>query len=70
MLRKRRVRMHLEGPSDPPSVEGLLLRTRPREFVIGLPALVIDTQLDPAQLSHARELVIPRERVIFFEVLK
>ena len=69
MWAKKRVRVHLADAHpgvDLPSVEGLLLAKHGREFRIGRPELILDE--GPAELG-SRELVIPRERVAFYEVL-
>lgn len=70
MRRKKRVRLHLITPerAELPSVEGLLVSRRRREYLIALPELLVDPQANPAQLD-SRWLAIPRERVAFFEVL-
>ena len=70
MRRKRRVRLHLITPerAELPSVEGLLVSRRRREYLIALPRLLVDPQANPAELD-SRWLAIPRERVAFFEVL-
>ena len=70
--RKRyRVRVHLIDPPHValPSVEGVLVATRP-DIHIAVPALVFSTEAAPAVLNDAKLLVIPRERVAFFEVLR
>lgn len=64
--RKQRVRVHLVD-DHLPSVEGILLERRP-EFVIGRPSLIHSAEGGPAELV-SREVVIPRERVAFYEVL-
>jgi len=70
MKRKPRVRMHLidEPNSRLPSVEGVLVSRRRREYMIAVPALLVNPQADPAELK-SRWLSIPRERVAFYEVL-
>jgi hypothetical protein len=70
MLRKRRVRVHLrESPGEElPSVEGLLLSKWGAEIVIGLPELHLSPEGVPARLA-SRQLVIPRERVAFWEII-
>jgi hypothetical protein len=71
--RKQRVRLHLADPHpnvDLPSVEGILLAKRYGEYVVALPSLLIAPGANPAELSDARELRIPRERVAFYEVLR
>lgn len=69
--RKQRVRIHLadQHPAVPlPSVEGLLVSKTGRELVIAIPALVHSSEAAPVELA-SRYLVIPRERVAFWEVL-
>lgn len=70
MRRKRRVRMHL-AESHPgvslPSVEGLLIG-KGHEYRLAVPRLLIAEGANPAELE-SREVVIPRERVAFYEVL-
>lgn len=70
MSRKKRVRMHLidDPRSELPSVEGILQSKRGREFVIAVPELLVAAGANPAPLE-SRWLVIPRERVAFYEVL-
>src|SRR5262245_34949308 len=70
MKRKPRVRMHLvdESRSQLPSVEGVLVSRRRKEYMIAVPKLVIAAGRDPEELE-ARWLTIPRERVAFYEVL-
>jgi hypothetical protein len=69
--RKQRVRVHLID-SHPavslPSVEGVLIAKRSRELVLGVPRLIVSTEGNPAELE-SRYLVIPRERVAFWEIL-
>ena len=68
-LRRRRVRAHLITPqgADLPSIEGILVH-RGAEYVLELPALLTAVGRDPSQLQ-ARAVVIPRERLAFYEVL-
>lgn len=69
MRRKKRVRLHLQGErGDLPSVEGILMSKRGREFVVALPSLLVAAGANPAELD-SRWLIIPRERVAFYEVL-
>jgi hypothetical protein len=49
-------------------VEGLLVTKRRGEYVIAIPTLIHDTTVAPAELD-SRWLVIPRDRVAFYEVL-
>lgn len=70
LKRAKRVRLHLidRGAVALPSVEGLLVAKRGREYVIGLPALISSPQEQPTELE-SRLLVIPRENVAFYEVV-
>lgn len=68
---KRRVRVHLVEPAgvEPlPSVEGILMSRRGREYLIALPQLITSAEGIPVVLE-SRLLAIPRERVAFYEVL-
>ena len=57
------------GPNvELPTVEGILLSRTGREYVVGVPSLLLAAHREPAQLE-GRELRIPRERVAFYEVL-
>ena len=62
--------MHLITPErvELPSVEGLLVSRRRGEYLIGVPALLVDPQKDPDLLA-SQWLAIPKERVAFFEVI-
>lgn len=70
MKRKPRVRIHLvdEKQSQLPSVEGILVSRRRREYMLAVPVLLVHPQGNPAELE-SRWLSIPRERVAFYEVL-
>lgn len=70
MNRKPRVRMHLIDSQDSqlPSVEGILVSRRRREYMLAVPRLLVAPQANPAELE-SRWLTIPRERVAFYEVL-
>ena len=61
--------MHLldEKGSQLPSVEGLLER-RGAEYMISVPSLRFAVGGRPAELE-ARYVVVPRERIAFYEVL-
>ena len=63
--------MHLaaEQKTELPSVEGILITRRRREYLIAVPSLLLAVGADPAELD-ARYLAIPRERVAFYEVLR
>ena len=71
MNRKRRVRMHLvdDRQSQLPSVEGLLVSRRHREYMIAVPRLLTAPGANPAELE-SRWIVIPRSRVAFYEVMQ
>lgn len=71
MWPKKRVRVHLADPHpgvELPSVEGVLVSKRGRELTIAVASLVFNPDADPVPLQ-SRWLVIPRERVAFYEVL-
>ena len=73
--KRRRVRVHLIDPPSQgvtfggtlPSIEGILVRSRP-DFEVELPKLIASAQGNPIELD-ARSVVVPRERVAFYEVL-
>jgi hypothetical protein len=68
--RARKVRLHLIDPSEGvqlPSVEGLLVSSRHREYVVQVPKLIHSAAANPEELTTP--LVIPRERVAFYQVL-
>lgn len=71
MRRKRkRVLVHLIDPhpqSILPSIEGLLL-CRGRYWRIGVPSLLVEAGAKHQELE-SREVVIPSERIAFYEVL-
>jgi len=62
--------MHLvdDKQSQLPSVEGILISRRRREYMIAVPRLLVAPGANPAELD-SRFLTIPRERVAFYEVL-
>lgn len=68
---KKRVRMHLIEPDSPhelPSIEGILISRRHREYLLALPVLLVAAGANPAELE-SRWVRIPRDRVAFYEVL-
>lgn len=65
MILKKRVRLHLK--EDLPSVEGLLVSRRNGEYLIGVPKLITDTTLQPAELVGM--LAVPKANVAFYEVI-
>jgi hypothetical protein len=70
--RAQRVRMHLIDPHEGmqlPSVEGLLVAKRRREYAVALPVLITSVEGNPAELD-SQLLVIPAERVAFYEVIR
>lgn len=72
LKRAKRVRMHLidENPAAQlPSVEGLLVAKRSREYAIAVPTLILSPEANPAELE-SKLLIIPRERVAFYEVIR
>lgn len=71
LKRAKRVRMHLIDPNPStqlPSVEGLLVAKRAREYVVALPSLIVAAESPPAVLE-SRLLVIPRANVAFYEII-
>lgn len=68
--RSRRVRVHLEenGTTELPTVDGLLVSRRRREYVIGVPQLTFAAGAEPIT-PEGRFVVLPRERVAFYELL-
>lgn len=70
LKRARRVRVHPveQQGAQQPSIEGLLVARRRREYVLALPALIVSAEARPVELE-SRLLVIPRERVAFYEVI-
>lgn len=62
--------MHLvdDNQSQLPSVEGVLVSRRRREYMLAVPKLLVAPGANPAELE-SRWLVIPRSRVAFYEVL-
>jgi len=65
--RRKRVRMHLVDVGLP-SVEGVLQASHRREYEIAVPSLMVAPGANAAELE-AHYLLIPRERVAFYEVL-
>lgn len=63
----KRVRVHLFNDKAP-SVEGLLVSRRHREYAIAVPRLVATAEGEPRELG-AELLLIPRENVAFVEQL-
>lgn len=71
LKRKRRVRLHLIDPNPHfhmPSVEGILVCRRRREYVVAVPELVTDPAANNVQLD-SKLLVVPAGNVAFYEVL-
>ena len=63
--------MHLvdESPQTRlPSVEGLLVSRRHREYMLAVPKLLWNPEADPDELE-SRALSIPKDRVAFYEYL-
>lgn len=66
-----RVRVHLaesDANAPLPSLEGLLLSKRGREFTLAVPHIVFSAEAGPRPLD-SKLAVVPRERVAFYEVL-
>lgn len=71
MKRKPRVRVHLveeNRGTELPSIEGILVSRRRREYLLALPSLLLAAGANPAELE-SRWVAIPRERVAFYEVI-
>lgn len=68
--RARKVRMHLiDRPGiDLPRVDGLLVSRRNREYLIGVPSLMLSTDGN-AVTPEGRFVAIPRDSVAFYEIL-
>jgi hypothetical protein len=70
LRRKRRVRVHLADPHPDvplPTVEGLLV-SKGREYVVAAAELTLAAGSKPVR-PDSRLLVIPRDRVAFYEVM-
>ncbi|HVN51047.1 MAG TPA: hypothetical protein VMT43_06415 [Acidimicrobiales bacterium] len=68
--RADRVRIHLIDRERPqPSVEGVLVR-KGGEYVVAVPQLLVSPERDPVGLDDAKFLVIPRENIAFYEVIR
>jgi hypothetical protein len=70
-LRKaNRVRIHLTDPKLP-SVEGLLLSRRHRELAVGVPELITEAVTAGGRPTtlESRLLIVPLDRVAFYEVI-
>lgn len=71
LKRKPRVRLHMVDPNPHfrmPSVEGLLISRRHREYAVAVPELITSAEGSNLEME-GRLLVIPREYVAFYEVL-
>lgn len=71
LTRAKRVRVHLIEPHpgvNLPSIEGLLVSRRRREYLVAMPELLVAPEAEPTQLE-SRMLAVPRDRVAFYEVL-
>lgn len=62
--------MHLIEPKNVelPSIEGILVSRRLGEYVVGLPKLLTAAGGNPSELE-SRWLVVPKDRVAFYEIL-
>jgi len=69
-LRRKRILLHLldERGSELPSIEGILVR-KGREYEIAVPQLLTAPGAHPRQLD-SRSVVVPRERIAFYEILR
>lgn len=68
LIRRRRVRLHQNDPG--PSIEGLLIGKPWRNaghYVVKQPAILESTER--THQLEAREAWVPRERVLFVEVI-
>jgi hypothetical protein len=63
-----RVRLHYFDQATP-SVEGLLLSRRHREYAVGIPELLTDESQEGRVRLAANTLLVPREAVSMLEVL-
>jgi hypothetical protein len=73
LKRAKRVRIHLTAvaaSAGAESVEGLLIARRRREYIVAMPELLVAAGARNEPLPDARELVIPREHVAHYEVLR
>lgn len=70
LRRKKRVRVHLiDQPGiDMPRFDGILISRRAREFVLGVPEMTLAANAQPVR-PEGRLVVVPRERVAFYEIL-
>lgn len=68
--RKPRVRIHLVDAPDVrlPSLEGILVSRRHREYLLAVPRVIASAEGQPVELA-SRFAAIPKERVAFYEVL-
>jgi hypothetical protein len=62
--KKRKVRMHLQ---EGPTIEGILVGRTRREYVLWAPTMIQST--DPVELPVSGHVEVPRERVLFYQVL-
>lgn len=73
LKRAKRVRMHLTekaASAGAQSIEGLLVSRRRNEYALALPELLVAEGAKPHPLAQARLLMIPRESVAHYEVLR
>lgn len=70
MKRKPRVRLQLiDAPGvQLPTLEGLLVSRRRREYMIAVPRLLVAPEANPVE-PDARLIAVPRERVAWLEVI-
>jgi hypothetical protein len=68
--RRKRVKLHLvEDPGQQlPSIEGLLLSRSGGEYTLAVPQLHVAVGANPVT-PEGRLVVVPRQRVAFYEVL-
>ena len=62
--------MHLVDSNETrlPSIEGLLVSRRHREYMLAVPKLLWNPESEPDELE-SRALSVPKDRVAFYEYL-
>ena len=63
---KRKVRMYVQ---DGPTIEGVLAGRTKAEYVIWAPRLIEDEDAKAAPVKVSGHVEIPRERVLWFQVI-
>ena len=67
MRQKKRVRVHLVDV--PQSIEGVLVARRRDHLEVAVPRVLLDEERS-VSLDDARSVVVLRERVAFYEVIR